>query len=273
MKKLPNWIIYIVATLVVLLGIGVTLNLVLSQTLLSSNYVETQLDDTDAYTGLSSAISDEFTKNMKDAEQANPQEAEIIRTIITPDVVQEKLTELLSQAEGYIKHDGPAPVLDLSDVVTKAREAGLDVPADSEIAEPITFGTAESRQQFVQDVHTVRTFSTVLIVVTSVLVLLLVVLCVLRRDFRVIGTIAIIYGSLFVVIALVFWSAATIGIDRVQSGGDLFADIARKLAGAILKDEAQRFGIIGGIALVGGIIARIIFAKMHRPTGAYKASR
>lgn len=266
----PKGVLYLVATVVLALALLGTLSLVLSRTILSSSYLDTELKQTDSYTALSAAISDEITKQSNEAQQTNPQEVAIIRSIITPEVVESRLSGVLAQTEEYLKHDGPVPQLDLTDLVAQARAAGLDIPADSDIAKPITLGSAETEQHVAQTAQTIKTGETILLVLTGVFAVLFLVLCWLQRDFRVVATLGIVYGAFLIVISLLLWLTSSLALHNIQENGNEIAVIMQKLATSITQDHASRFGLIGGLVLVVGVATRILLGKLHKSSAVQK---
>src|SRR5882762_6056197 len=81
-----------------------TFALLFSQTLLNSHYIEGQLSATNSYSRLSDALANEVAK------QANPPDPTIkdkLKLVLTPAVLQQKLTLGLDQLQAYYEGKGP----------------------------------------------------------------------------------------------------------------------------------------------------------------------
>lgn len=260
-KTVPGWVSKVFSGLLLLALVGLTVNVVLNRTVLSSNYLDAQLKKADAYHKLSVAITDELVQNTV---SANPDLGAKVQSIITPEVLEQRIPGALEQLENYLKNGGTAPQLDVSDLVAQARAAGVDIPADSSLDKPIALGQAGS-YKIQPPSETVKLVNTLTIVAAVVLGATLVLVSWLRRDFRPLAAVATLYGTIFVILALLLWFVPDLLASRIHfAAANVFANVGQEVATAIAKDVAKQFGTIGAISLAIGIPAWIILAKLQK---------
>src|SRR6476619_3741859 len=118
-------------------------SIILERTLLNAKYLDTKAKEANLYPAVAKLISGQFLSGQKSGAKDKAKAEAQLATIITPEVVQQKVDPLLSQIEANFKGDGPPVSIDLSDIIAKVKTAGLEVPKD-QFAEPIVI----SRDQF-----------------------------------------------------------------------------------------------------------------------------
>jgi hypothetical protein len=253
-----SWLSKLLAGILVSVLSGAIVLLVLDHTVLSSHYLQGQLTQVNAYTKLSGAISTELAKN---TETDNPQMVATLRTIITPAVLQQKITSALDQLEAYYKGNGPAPQIDITDLVAKAQAAGVPVPQDSNLNKPISLGNNVAVKNIGTQIGGVQL---VTVLAALLLAVLLMVVSWERHKFAVLPDILITLGLLFGVLAALL--AFTPGfVDthlKLNLDSNAFAGVGRDLAESIARDLGKRFAIIAGVSLVVGIATRIWVARL-----------
>ncbi|TAH36707.1 hypothetical protein EYC59_00830 [Candidatus Saccharibacteria bacterium] len=261
MKTVPGWITKVISSLLLLALIGLTLNIVLNQTVLSTTYLDGQLKKADAYHKLSVAITDELVHNTT---SMDPELSAKVQSIVTPEVLEQRIPGALQQLEDYMKNGGSAPQVDVSDLVAQARAAGVDIPANSSLDKPITIGQAGS-YKIQPPSKTAKLVNTLMVVAAVMLGATLVLVCWLRRDFRPLARLATWYGVVLGLIALVLWFAPDILASRIHFAAvNIFASVSQEIATAIAKDIAKRFVTIAALALAVGIPAWILLAKLQK---------
>ncbi len=261
MKTVPGWISKVLSSLLVLVLAVVTVNLVLSQTVLNSKYLDVQLKKADAYHKLSVAITDELVHNTT---SMDPELSAKVQSIVTPEVLEQRIPGALQQLEDYAKNGGTPPQIDISDLVAQARAAGVDIPADSGLDKPITLGQVGS-YQVQPPSKTAKLVNTLMIVVAVVLTAALVFVCWLRRDFRALAVVATVYGAILLAVAALLWFAPDLLASRIHlATANAFVAVTQDVATAIAKDIAKRFATIGAISLALGIPTWILLALIRK---------
>ncbi len=261
MKTVPGWISKVLSGLLLLALVSLTVNTVLSQTVLNSKYLDVQLKKADAYHKLSVAITDELVHNTT---SMDPELSAKVQSIVTPEVLEQRIPGALQQLEDYAKNGGTPPQIDISDLVAQARAAGVDIPADSGLDKPITLGQVGS-YQVQPPSKTAKLVNTLMVVAAVVLTVALVLVCWLRRDFRALAIVATMYGSLLVLLAALLWFAPDVFASRIHlAAANAFVAVTQDIATAIAKDIARRFATIGAISLALGIPTWILLAVIRK---------
>lgn len=261
MKTVPGWVSKVLSGLLLLALVGLTVNVVLNRTVLSSGYLDVQLKKADAYHKLSVAITDELVHNTT---SMDPELSAKVQSIITPEVLEQRIPGALEQLEDYLKNGGNAPQIDVSDLVAQAQAAGVQIPAETDLTKPITLGQAGS-YKIQPPSETMKLMNTLTMVAAVVLGAALVVVSWLRRDFRPLAAVATLYGIIFVIVALLLWFAPDVLASRIHfAAANVFAAVGQEVATVIAKDIAKQFGTIGAISLAIGVPAWIILAKLQK---------
>ncbi len=261
-KTVPGWVSKVLGTLFLMAMVSITINFVLSQTVLSSGYLDARLKKVHAYDQLSTAITDEITKKSG----ADPATIAKVQDIVTPEVLEQRIPGVLKQFEDYTKNGGAAPQIDVSDLVEQARAAGIEIPADSNLDQPISLADGVGSIKLDQTSKQAGQLNTLAIVAAGVLGAALLLVCWLRRDFTIFPVLAIVYGAIFIVGAFFLWVVPSALSSHFHIGdGNVFASVGQTVATDIAKDIGKRFGVIGGIALAAGVAGRIILARLRKP--------
>ena len=262
MKTVPRWITKVISSLLLLVLVGLTVNTVLNQTVLSSTYLDGQLKKADAYHKLSAAITDELVHNTA---SIDPELSAKVQSIVTPEALEQRIPGALEQLEDYMKNGGNAPQIDISDLVAQARAAGVDIPPDSSLDKPIMLGQVGG-YQIQPPSQTAKLVNTLITVAAVVLGAALLLVCCLRRDFRPLARVATWYGVVLGITALVIWFSPDVLASRIQfAATNIFASVSQEITTTIAKDIAKRFGTIAAIALAIGLPAWILLAKLQKP--------
>jgi hypothetical protein len=241
--------------------LGAVITAVFTQTLLNSHYLEGQLAKTNSYQKLSVALSQQIAQSPSVA--GNPAATTQIQGILTPAVLQQKITTTLDQMQKYYDGTGPQPTLDLTDLAAQAQAAGVPVGEDSGITKPITLGSSGQTA----DHNVGKTVSLVheRTVITSVLLaMILALFCWRRRNYKPLPNVLISVGVFVGLLALSLWLTPGL-INRVVTlpvNSNAFVGVVRDLATSISQDLGKRFGIIAGVCLAVGIPIRIWFGRL-----------
>lgn len=263
---LLSWLSKLVSALLVSILFGIIILAVFAQTIFTSRYLEGKLADTHAYSRISVALSNDLVN--QDGNAADRTTASQVRSIITPEVVKQKVNGALEQFEAYNLHNGAVPKIDLTDLAGEARAAGLDVSADSNLSKPITFDSAAKMQRISSDLK-LAGYST--LAAAAVLLILLVIICRRRRKYAALPGVLISLGVLTGLMAVFFIFVPNAAAHFIKFGsGDVnsFVAIARDLATDISHDLGKRFGVVAGILLVVGISLRIWLGRAAKQAPA-----
>ena len=256
---LLSWLSKFLASILVSVIFCAGLTLVLDSTVLSSHYIEGQLVKTDSYPRLSTALSQEVAKK---SDSTDPQVQAKLQTVLTPQVLQQKTTSALDQMQAYYKGHGPAPVIDLTDLATKAQAAGVPIGDGSGLNKPISI----SPNNQVKDVaQTFRTIKLATILGSLVLVGLLLLVSWERHKYAALPDVLIVVGVLFLLFAIVFSFAPRFAdhFIKLDSSSSAFTSIGRDLAYSIARDLGKHFGLIALLALAVGIGTRVWVPHIH----------
>ena len=252
----------LLASLLVVVLTGAVFTMVLNQTVLNNLYIEDKLAETDSYNRLYAALNDEIAKK---AGKDNAEVATItakLQGIITPDVLKTKINGALDQMHDYYRGEGPAPTIDLTDLVAQAQSAGIPIPEDSGITKPIKLETSDQAKGFSKTFDGVRTGT---LVTALVLVAALLLVSWERHKWAALPDVLIVVGVLLGLLAAIFGFASGMADDYIKfdTSGNAFAELGKDLVQTIAGDLAKRMGIIAAVFGVVGIGTRIWVARMH----------
>ena len=266
---LLSWLTKFTASLLVSIIFSAVLILLLDQTILNSHYLEGQLASTNSYVKLSGALSDQIIKS---SDGADPALKPKLQAILTPSVLQTKLSGALEQLQAYYKGNGPVPVIDLTDLVNQAQAAGIKIGDGSGLTKPITIKSNSKVKGIATAFRSVKLGTIVGVVVLTALLLLL---SWERHKYAALPDVIIIVGILFAIIALLFNLAPGFADHTVKFnfGSNGFATIGHNLALSIVHDLAKRFDIIAAGYLAVGISVRIWLARRHHHLATAPAPR
>lgn len=260
---LLSWLSKLLASLLVSILFVTTFGLVASQTILKSHYIEDQLQKNNAYGKLASSISDQIVKNA-DATLSKSQLSDQVKAIVTPEVVQQKLTTTLDQLQAYYTGSGPAPTLDVSDLVAKAQAAGVPAPADSNLTKPITIAGTAKAKDVKAKVGQVKSLTIVLI---AVLVIGLTAIAIVRHTYVPLANVLVSLGGMLTLsgAGLMFAPSLADKLIKFDYSSNAFAGIAHDLIKSIGQDIGKRLLIIGATVLAVGILTRIVLSRVTKP--------
>jgi len=240
------------------------LALLLSQTLLSSRYIEGELSATNSYSRLSDALVNEFvTQSQKDGQQVDPTLKDKLKTVLTPVVLQQKLDLALENLQLYYQGKGNAPVINVSDLVTKARAVGIQIGDNSGLDKPITIAGGNNK---IKGAGKQFDHAKLLgVAVSAVLAVLLALVSWRRRKWVAIPDVLIWIGISLGIVAAVFTFGPGVAEHylKFNAASNAFASLGHDLAVAIVHDLGRRLGIVAASYLVAGIAIRIILHKYH----------
>jgi hypothetical protein len=255
---------HFLSSLLVLSLCGLIVASVMSQTVMSSHYLEGQLDKANAYNRLSAALSDEVTKQAGVA--GNPQISAAAKSVLNSAALKQKISTALDQLALYYQGKGPAPTINLNDFTSQLQTAGVALPANNDLSQPIKLapdaGTNKSVAYPAKSFAQTRTAT----IITSIL-LALALLAVSWQRHR--------YGALpnALITVGVFFGLGALALDLVpglfdhavkfDTASNAFASLGHDLAVNIVRDLARRFGIIAAVLLVVGIAGRIVATRLQ----------
>ncbi len=257
----------LLTTLLFVSIVGATAN----QTVLDTGYIETTLEDQKGYDRLSEAISKEISQNSNDPSIPQTEVASQLKTVITPEVLKAKIDTTLKQLQAYFREDGPVPTLDISDLVQEAQANGLSIDAEK-FNEPVQL-TAVTKVKKLSDVAQIISIGTLIVV--ALLLVGVLAIAIKRRDYRPLANVVFSLGLMLTVTG-----ACLMLVPRVFSkmytfneATNPFGSLAHDLAVIAIHDFGIRLLIPGVIALLIGIIAKLMLRKrkQKRPLDYAKA--
>lgn len=264
-----TWLSKILSTLLVAVLTSAIFTITLSQTLLNSRYLEQKLAATHSYSRLSVALSNQISTQATAV--GNAEVSSKLQTILTPAELQSKVNGALDQLQAYYQGKAVQPSIDLTDLASQVQAAGVPVPVDSGIAEPVKLGGNTRMQHVAQNFERVRT---VTMIMTAVLVVVLALLSWRRRQYKSLPNVLITVGILIGLLA----GALAVGAGMLthyltfQTNAEAFTAIARDLGTSIANDLAQRFGIIAAVFLAFGVAGRVWAGKLQPGTSFTQAN-
>lgn len=228
---------------------------IMNQTLLSSAYLEGQMTSVHGYDRASVALSDEIAHSPDLA--AYPMAEPVLQSVLTPTVLKQKINGALEQMQAYYQGNGPRPVIDLTDLASQAQAAGVPVPQNSGLTQPIVLGSSNSNTKNVgRNVSDIRPATLILSVLLATA---LAAVAWRRRQFKPLPNVLISVGILVGLVALVLHLGSGLADHFLRFGtsSNLFASLGHDLADSIANDLAKRFGVVAVVLLAVGVPARI----------------
>lgn len=251
------------STLTILLFVAVVL-FALSQTVLDAQYIKTELQHQNAYNRLSVAISNDIAKNA-DATTTTTQTQlmQQLQTVVTPQILQARLTKTIDEIQAYYEGRGPVPTLDVSDLVNQAQQAGLPVPDDPKLQQPIKLTAATNIKRLVNPALAV---GAAMLAFILFLIIGLLVAAHKRHNYKTLtavltslGIMLSVTGGALLVVPHIFNKLYTFNPTT-----NPFGALAHDVALGILHDFALRLAVPGLAILAIGILLRVLIAKADK---------
>jgi hypothetical protein len=235
----------------------------MGQTLLSAHYIEGRFESINGYTRLSSALSDEVSKQADIA--SNPQITAQVQAILKPAVLQQKINGALDQLQLYYQGKGPVPVINLSDLASQAQAAGVPLGQDSSLLKPIPLASANNSTQAQKVGQTFDHVRLTTILTSLILIVALLVVSWERHRYAAVPDVLMNVGILMGLVALIFYLAPSLASHYIKfsTTSNAFESLGKDLVIAIIRDLARRFAIIAGSAFIVGLVARILVGRLQ----------
>lgn len=261
---LLKWFSHMISGLLVASLCGLVVSTIVSQTLMSSRYLEAQLTKANGYNRLSNALAGDVSRQAGVSD--NPLVAAAIHNVITSAVLKQKINAALDQLALYYQGKGVAPTVDLTDLAAQAQAAGVPLPADSDLSKPIKLVPDSGTNKTVA--YPAKSFTdtrTVTIVTSILLALTLAIISWQRHRYEALPNALISVGVLIGLLALVLHLSSGLADHYItfSASANAFASLGRDLAENVVRDLARRFGTIAGVCLAAGIALRIAAAKFR----------
>lgn len=230
--------------------VGYTAN----QTVLNTTYIENKLESQNAYSRLSDALSDEISKNSSDPAISQDAVSSQLKTILTPDVLKQKIDTTLKQLQAYYKGDGPEPTLDVSDLIKQANQSGLTVDS-AKFDKPVTLNGTAKLKQVGQTAKLVGIGTAVLM---ALLFLGVLAIAIKRRNYKPLANIVFSLGIMLTTsgLLMLFVPRLFSHFLKIDAATNPFAALAHDLAVVAMHDFGIRLLIPGVVALLLGILAK-----------------
>lgn len=260
---LTKWLTHVLSGLLVASLCGLIVSSVLGQTLMNGRYLEGQLTKVNAYNRLSVGLSGEMSKQA--GLSGNPEITAKIQSVITPEVLRQRINPVLDQLTLYYEGKGPALSIDLSGLTQQVQAIGVPLPADNSLASPVKVVPNSGTNKTVA--HPGKSFSTahtISLISSIVLAFAVLGLSLLQRRYIVLPGVVISVGVIIGLGALMLELAPSLfdHFVKFSSTSNTFASLGHDLAAAIVRDLAKRFGIIAGVFLVVGVGARVALTRL-----------
>jgi hypothetical protein len=254
---ISGWVTKLLASILVFCSVIAIIGFVTSQTILNSKYLKQQFTEANGYNRLSTALSAEIAQ---EAGADNPQVAATAQKILTPQVLRQRTDQALDQYQANLKGNGQVPTIDLSDLAAQAQAAGVQIPADSALNQPIKLAPANAAgSKPAQQVDRTK----IALVVAVVLLLVLAFTSWKSKRYTTIPNALISTGVIIGLIALgILGSQKAIEhFVKFDFTSNAFASIGNDVVTSIAKDIGHRYGMIAIILLAVGIVTRIIAGR------------
>jgi len=268
---LLSWISKFCASVLGSILLVIVIAFTLNQTVLKPSYIESQLQHVNAYSELSDGIVTEIAKNNVDSGIPNDELVSKLKMVITPQVVQSKLNLTLTQIQAFYLRGGTVPVIDVSDLVTRAQAVGVPVQ-DPTLSKPIELTTLANTKKLADKLKAAQ-----IAVLAAVVVLLgaMIAIAVKRKKYTPLAVLLITLGvSVCLVGGAVLLAKSQLNTHlKVDYNTNAFSGVAHDLANSMASDIARRFFITGGVSLllgVAGFAALKYFAKPRSPLRAQR---
>ena len=261
---LLKWLSKFLSGLLVLSLGGLIISAVTSQTIMSSSYLESQMDKVDAYSRLSSALSSEVSKQAGLA--GNSQAVALVSSVLTPAALKQKINAALDQLTLYYQGKAAAPSIDLNGFAPQLQATGIQLPADSALSRPIKLTRGGGTNNVAA--YPARSFAdtrTAAIIASVLLTLALLTVSWQRRRYGALPGVFITVGALTGLGALALSLVPGLFDHYVKfnTASNAFASLGRDLAEDIIRDLGRRYGIIAGVCLAAGTALRIVAASLQ----------
>ncbi len=254
-----SWLSRFMATVLTTLLFLVVVTIAAGQTVLNTQYLESELQSQQAYSKLSTAISKDISKQA-DAGQAQDAVTTQLQSIITPQVLQQRLSKTLNEIQAYYKGNGPVPTLDVSDLVNQAEAAGLPAPNDPKLQQPIKLTAATKAKHYSNAAKAVGAG------VIALIVVLIVGLVAIARKTRNYKPLCAVLVSLGIMLSVTGGSLLIVPrifnkLYTFNPATNPFGALAHDIALGVLHDYALHLLIPGLAILVVGIVARLLVGR------------
>lgn len=248
----------LLTTLLFISVVGFTAN----QTILNTNYIETKLQSQDAYDRLSDALSQKISQDSHDPTISKTAVAAQLKTVLTPDVLHQKIDTTLKQLNDYFHNNGKVPTLDVSDLMQAAQQAGLEID-DNTFAKPVQLTTVKNIKKVSDGAKFVGIG---MIVAEALLFLGVLAIAIKRRDYRPLANIIFVLGIMLTIAGTVLLFAPQVLSKALHFDPtkDAFNSLAHDLAVVATHDFGLRLLIPGVTALLLGILAKYAL-RGHKP--------
>jgi hypothetical protein len=292
---------FLAALLVAAISLA-ALSLLFGQTLLKSVYIENALVTTNSYSRLSDALADEISK------QANPPDPTLkdkVKLVVTPVVLQQKITLGLNQLQAYYQGKGPAPSIPVDDLKAKAIAAGIPIDdnnnnandvnnnanpqggpqgnpqsnpqgnnagdkEDNPLSKPITFSGNDQIAGIGQKFDEAKWGA---VLASVVLAGLLLLVSWKRHRWAALPDVLLTAGILLGFWALAFYIGPGMAQHYIKFdlNSNAFASIGHDLAVSISHDLGKRLGLVAISYFVVGLAARLYIAKQNKSKSPAKS--
>jgi hypothetical protein len=250
----------LLTTLLFVTIVGATAN----QTILNRDYVEQKLESQQAYDRLSTALSQKISEDSNDPSIPQDAVASQLKTVLTADVLRDKIDTTIKQLEAYYKGDGPVPTLDISDLVQKAQAEGLPIDAEK-FDKPVKLTALETTKPISDSAQII---SIGVIVLAALLLLGVLAIAIRRRDYRPLANIVFSLGLMLTITgaALLLVPNVFSRMYKFDASTNPFGSLFHDLAVIAIHDFGLRLLIPGIVALLLGILAKLLI-RSHRRKG------
>lgn len=170
MKRLSKLISGLLATVL----FAVTLSWVLDSTVFNAQFMKSRAQEANLYQGVAEQLPQLVTSGGQRTDDPNAvRTQELLKSVVTPEYVQNKLEPFLDSLETYLRGEGPPPVLDLTDLGRQATAAGLDVPPDTALTKPTAIFAPKEGSRSEEGPHPILRLMQAVLRIGSILALLL----------------------------------------------------------------------------------------------------
>jgi hypothetical protein len=249
----------LLTTLLFVTVVGMTAN----QTILNTKYIESKLASQNAYNRLSDALSKDISDNSAASGVPQSEVSSQLKTVLTPDLLKQKIDSTLTQLQTYYRGKGPLPTIDFSSQVQQVQSAGVPLDA-GKYNQPVKL-TAASKAKRISDAA--KYVGIGLLALMAVLFASIFAIAIKRRDYRPLGNIVFSLGLMLTITggSMLFVPAIFNKLYKFNPVTNPFGSLAHDLAIAIIHDYALRLLIIGVVALLVGILAKFLLHKQRQP--------
>jgi hypothetical protein len=245
----------LLATLLIPIIFTTSVAYVLNATVLDMGYLKKEANKTGFYKDFSELVPTQLSQMAAQSPAEQAQIKKMVTQIITPGVVQNKLEVYFAEFENHYKHNGPAPTLDLSDLVKQASAAGINIPTQ-DIQTSFTL-PAETDAKLKQVFEGGKTAKTGTLITAGIMLCLLLLLSAKTHSYTslvyVFVVSAILQGALFFGIN----GGVDVGIHAIRANvgeSNALIDFIEKLGRTISHDISLQFAYLGVLFAVLAIL-------------------